>query len=197
MGLDYYDYEEQLDTVKANCSDPKYFCRVVEDELVIGFLTNTDHFISIKDPIPISNLDNSIKNIKNNNMLVGDINTLVNTSVDNKRVDFMKRIQLETNFYNVFRNTIRILFNDYVNTQIRKDIKNECNNKYSLYKNQLEIVIELLQKLVKDNIIFASETNMHYKYVDINEKDIHTCLSDKCDTEGSLCRITKDKCQLI
>ena len=26
---------------------------------------------------------------------------------------FIKKIQLETNFYNVFRNTIRILFNDY------------------------------------------------------------------------------------
>jgi hypothetical protein len=41
---------------------------------------------------------------------------------------------------------------------------------------------------------------MPYKYTDINEKDIHTCISqnsDKCEMEGSICRITKDKCQLV
>ncbi len=201
---EYYDYEEPEDIIKANCSDPKYFCRVVEDELITGFLTNTDQFVPIKDPIPVSSVDDTIKTISNNNMLVADINTLTNNSVDSKRVDFIKRIQLETNFYNVFRNTIRILFNDYLNSQKRKAIKDECNKKYSLYKNQLDTVVELLHDLVQDTVIFASESKMPYDYAQINEKDVHTCISqtsDKCLNEenpnGSICRITKDKCQLV
>ena len=63
-------------------------------------------------------------------MLVADIETLTTTNVDTKRTNYIKRIQLETNFYNVFRNTIRILFNDYSNSDKRKAIQDECNKKY-------------------------------------------------------------------
>jgi len=201
---EYYDYEEPEDISKANCSNPKYFCRVVEDELITGFLTNTDQFVPIKDPIPVSSVDDTIKTITNNDMLVADIQTLTNNTVDTKRIDFIKRIQLETNFYNVFRNTIRILFNDYLNSEKRKAIKDECNKKYSLYKNQLDTVIDLLHDLVQDNVIFASKRDLPYNFKLVNEKDLHTCISqtpDKCHGENklnnSICRITKDKCQLV
>ena len=199
---EYYDYEEPTNITKANCFNPKYFCRVVEEELITGFLTNTDQFIPIKDPIPVSNVYDNIKTITTQNTLVADINTLTNNKVDTKRVEFIKRIQLETNFYNVFRNTIRILFNDYSNSQKRKAIKDECNKKYSLYKNQLDTVIQLLKDLIKETIVFASD--MPYNYMSLNDTDLHTCISktaDKCVNEenpsSSICRITKGKCQLV
>ena len=199
---EYYDYEEPSNITKANCFNPKYFCRVVEEELITGFLTNTDQFIPIKDPIPISNVNDNIKTITSQNTLVADINTLTNNNVDTKRVEFIKRIQLETNFYNVFRNTIRILFNDYSNSQKRKAIKDECNKKYSLYKNQLDTVIQLLQDLIKDTVVFASD--MPYNYMSLNDTDLHTCISKTTDTcvneenpSSSICRITKGKCQLV
>ena len=201
---EYYDYDEPDDIEKANCFNPKYFCKVVEDELVTGFLTNTNQFVPIKDPIPVSDITDTIKTITSNNMLVADINTLTNQTVDTKRVDFIKRIQLETNFYNVFRNTIRILFNDYSNSKKRKEIKEECNKKYTLYKKQLDLVIEMLHEIVKDTIVFASELQLPYKYTEINENEIHTCLSKNDDTclneaktKGSICRMTSDKCQLV
>jgi len=198
---EYYDYEEPKDIVNANCYDPKYFCRVVEDELITGFLTNTNQFIPIKNPIPVSTVDDGIKTISNNDMLVADINTLTKNNVDTKRVDFIKRIKLETNYYNVFRNTIRLLFNDYSNSEIRKGIQDECNKRYVLYKNQLDKVVEMLHDLVKDNIVFASQ-NDDYKYIEVSE--INTCVSlskEKCNNEfkkkGSICKITNDKCSLV
>ena len=201
---EYYDYEEPEDIKKVNCFNPKYFCRVVEDELVTGFLTNTNQFVPIKDPVPVSTVTDTIKTITSNDMLVADINTLTNQTVDTKRVEFIKRIQLETNFYNVFRNTIRILFNDYSNSEKRKEIKDECNKRYTLYKNQLDSVIEMLHDLVKETIVFASEQKLPYKYTEVNENELHTCLSksdDKCSneekTKGSICRMTNDKCQLV
>ena len=199
---EYYDYEDPKDVNKANCYNPKYFCKVVEDELITGFLTNTNQFVPIKDPIPVSSIssEDSIKQITNNDMLIADINTLTNNDVDTKRVDFIKRIQLETNFYNVFRNTIRILFNDYSNSAKREQIKDECTKRYALYKNQLDTVIQMLHNLVNNTIVFASETTLSYNYTSINENEIHTCISqskEKCKIKGSVCRITDDKCQLV
>jgi len=192
---EYYDYKEPKDILKANCYDPKYFCRIVEDELISGFLTNTNQFIPIKDPIPVSNVDDGIKTISNNDMLVADINTLTKNNVDSKRVDFIKRIQLETNYYNVFRNTIRILFNDYSNSEKRKEIQDECNKRYVLYKNQLDKVIELLHELVKDSIVFAISNKSIDKSIDST-----TCVSlnkEKCLEKSQLCKITNNKCTLV
>jgi hypothetical protein len=206
-------YDETLNFLKAyyrykKPGDMINFYRVVEDKHITGFLTDTDQFVPIKVPIAISDVDDSIKSITNNNMLVADINTLVSNDVDSERVDFIKKIQLETNFYNIFRNTIRILFNDYLNSEKRKLIKDECNKKYSLYKNKLDTVIELLKDLVQDNIIFASKSKMNYSYKEIDETNLQTCISqtkDKClnktktktKTKKSICRVTKDKCQLV
>jgi hypothetical protein len=194
----YYKYKKPKNINEdVNCYDSNYFCRVAEDGIITGFLTNTNQFVPINVPIPITDVDvnDSIKTISSNNTLVADINTLTNNNVDSKRADFIKRIQLETNFYNVFRNTIRILFNDYANNNKRKQIKKECNKRNSLYNSQLDNVIKLLRDLTNDTIIFASE----YKYTEINDKEIQTCVSktDKCEKKGSVCRFTNDKCQLV
>jgi len=198
---EYYDYEEPDDILKANCFNPKYFCRVVEDELVTGFLTNTNQFVPIKDPVPISsiNASDNIKIITNNDMLVADMHTLLNNKVDSKRVEFIKKIQLETNYFNAFRNTIRILFNDYTNSVKRKEIQDECNKRYTLYTQQLNTIIEMLHALVGNNIIFALRSE-GYDYNLVNENEIHTCITqskDKCDVKGAICRITNDKCTLV
>jgi hypothetical protein len=196
---EYYDYKEPINNKTINCYNPKYFCRVSEQELITGFLTNTNQFVPIKDPIPVSSVEDSIKTINEGDMLVADINTLTNKSVDSKRVNFIKKIQLETNFYNVFRNTIRILFNDYSNSDQRKQIKDECNKKYTLYKHQLDSVIKMLYKLVGDSVVFAEKDKL-YDYKTIDENEIHNCIKnskDKCNKKGSICIMTDDKCTLI
>jgi hypothetical protein len=198
---DYYNYEEPKDIHTANCYNPNYFCRVVEDELITGFLTNTNQFVPIHTPIPVSTVDDGIKTITTNDMLVADTNTLTNKNVDTDRIHFIKSIQLETHFYNIFRNTIRVLLNDYLNIKLRQKIKNECNKKNILYNTQLQTVIQLLHKLVANTIIFVEE--LGYNYLNINEKELYTCITksiDKCDTQSdeSICRLIDGKtCQLI
>ena len=200
---EYYDYKETDDIEKTNCFDNNSFCRVVKDEQIIGFLTNTNQFIRIYDPIPVSSVDDSIKTFTNNDMLVADIETLTTTNVDTTRTNYIKRIQLETNFYNIFRNTIRILFNDYSNSDKRKAIQDECNKKYVSYNKQLDKVIGMLHDIVGDSIIFFTKGDkLGYDYKDINETDIHNCIKlskDKCDktNETGICRITDDKCTLL
>jgi len=200
---EYYDYKEKDDIENVECSDDNTFCRVVKDEQIIGFLTNTNQFVRIYDPIPVSSVDDNIKTFTNNDMLVADIETLTTTNVDTTRTNYIKRIQLETNFYNVFRNTIRILFNDYSNSEKRKTIQDECNKKYVSYTKQLDKVIGMLHDIVGDSIIFFTKGDkLGYDYKDINETDIHNCIKlskNKCgeNIDSGICRITDDKCTLL
>jgi hypothetical protein len=58
----------------------------------------------------------------------------------------------------------------------------------------------MLHNLVKETIVFATENNIPYKYTELEDKDIHTCISqidEKCGVKGSICRITNNKCQLV
>lgn len=200
---EYYNYKKHYDDGKSTCYADNSFCRVVNNELIIGFLTNTNQFIRIYDPIPVSSVDDNIKTFTNNDMLVADIETLTTLKVDTKRTDYIKKIQLETNFYNVFRNTIRILFNDYSNSDKRKAIQDLCNKKYVLYNKQLDAIIDMLYDLVGDSIIFSTKGE-GFNYKNINENEIHNCIKlskNKCkddsDSGSSICRITGDKCSLI
>jgi len=201
-------YHDEDDTLRTPLRTPfrTPFYRVVNNELIIGFLTNTNQFIRIYDPIPVSSVDDSIRKITNEDMLVADMETLTTLKVDTKRTDFIKRIQLETNFYNVFRNTIRILFNDYSNSDKRKAIQGECNKRYIIYRQQLNKVVEMLRDLVGSSIIFStSEDGFNYK--NINENDIHNCIKlskDKCSAKdddevgnAGICQMTEDTCTLV
>jgi hypothetical protein len=195
-------YEETLEFLKTYYECTNCFYKVVEDSHVIGFLTNTDQFVTINKPVPISNVSDvdDINTIEHNNLLVADTNILTNSSQDNERVEYIKRIQLEANFYNVFRNTVRILLNQNTNNQKREELKKICDQRNILYTKQLKSVIKLLKNLIDGNIVFASGNKLPYKSNNIDDKDIYSCIlrtKDKCEQPGSICRVTKKGCTLV
>jgi hypothetical protein len=194
---EFYRYEEPQNSDQyVKCNEGTDLCKVVEDNHIVGILTNTNQFVQISEVLREDEIRDNIRSINNNNFLLADENTLVNKDVDTKRIEYIRRIQLETNFYNVFRNTIRILLGDYVNNDKRIKLQKECNNRYALYNDKLEIVIDLLVDLVGENIIFSDNFNVS------SIKDIFTCLNisdDKCrsSTGNSVCFMTNDKCTLV
>jgi hypothetical protein len=125
-----------------------------------------------------------------------DIPITTQDDVDEERVDYIKRIKLETNFYNVFRNTIRILLNNYENVKIREKIEEETKKEFIIYSEKLENVDRMLKDLVKDRIQFIGDDN-YYKLI----KEVSTCLvKDKkqCSESPNLCVVTdNDGCNLI
>jgi hypothetical protein len=119
--------------------------KIVEDEWVVGILTETNQFIQLSQPITETDADDDFKlpSIKNNNYIVnkpvnGDSRNLIQidmpvatrNDLDEERVEFIKKTKMETGFYNVFRNTIRILLNDYENVKIREKIEKELSKEY-------------------------------------------------------------------
>jgi hypothetical protein len=183
--------------------------KVVEDNMVVGILTETNQFVQLSTPISELEIasSNDIPSLRNNNYIVNsktktgpmvnvDVNISTTNDVDNDRIDYIQRIKMETNFYNVFRNTIRILLNDYNNIKLREKIELLLKNNVLIYSEKLNKVDALLKELVNETIQFNGDEN-YYKLI----KDISTCIvknKDECGKADNLCAVTRDDhCNLI
>ena len=181
--------------------------KIVEDEHVVGILTNTNQFIQLSQPIRLDEIDNDLElpsldnnnyivNVKNKPMVQTEVSITTQNDVDDERVDYIKKIKLETSFYNVFRNTIRILINDYENIKIREKIEKEMLKEYIIYTEKLKNIDRFLRELVKDKIQFIGDEN-YYKLIN----EVSSCIvKDKksCDETPNLCAFTENnKCNLI
>ena len=182
--------------------------KIIEDDvMVVGILTNTNQFIQLSTPIradeisseldlPSINNSNYIINSKAKPMLSSDIPITTEIDVDKERVDYIKKIKLETSFYNVFRNTIRILLNNYENAKIREKIEKEILKEYIIYSEKLRNMIDLLHDLVKEKIQFIGDEN-YYKLIN----EISTCIvknKESCSATPNLCAVSENNdCNLI
>jgi hypothetical protein len=181
--------------------------KIVEEEHVVGILTNTNQFIQLSQPIRLDEVnpdldmpsidnDNYIVNVKANPMVSTDVEIMVKQDIDKERVDYIKRIRLETSFYNVFRNTIRILINDYENATLREKIEQEMLKEYIIYSEKLKNIDSLLRDLVKDKIQFIGDNN-YYKLIN----EVSSCIvkdNASCSATPNLCVVTENgKCNLI
>ena len=181
--------------------------KIVEDEMVVGILTNTNQFIQISEPLREDEINEDldlpsitdqdyIVNPKEKPMIQSDSQIITQNVVDTEREDYIKKIKLETSFYNVFRNTIRILLNNYENIKIREKIEAEMLKEYILYSAKLFNIKNLLQQMVADQIQFIGDKN-YYKLIN----EVSTCIvkdKDKCKSSPNLCVVTENgKCNLI
>jgi hypothetical protein len=185
--------------------------KIVEEDHVVGILTNTNQFIQLSQPIRVDEVEselnlpsidetnyiiNSTKPKEDNYMIQSEVAITTNQDVDEERVNYIKKIKLETSFYNVFRNTIRVLINNYEYSKIRVKIENELLKEYLIYSEKLKNVDRLLRELVKDKIQFIGDQN-YYKLIN----EVSTCVvknKDKCASSPNLCVVTeKGSCNLI
>ena len=208
--MQLYNKSTKRKTEKTSDLHCKPMLKVVEDELVVGIITETNQFIQISQPIPEIDVksEQNIPSFKNNNYLIknkgsaSDVysasDSIITTTdkVDVERVDYIKKITYETNFYNIFRNTIRILLNDYSNIKIKEQIENEISKDYIIYSQKLKKINKLLNELTKNKIQFIGDEN-YYKLID----EFTTCIvknKDSCSKTPNLCMFTENNtCNLI
>lgn len=88
---EYYKYSEPQDGSSGKCIDGTDLCKVIEDKLIVGFLTKTNQFVQISQPVPEFEIQDNIRKVTNNNFLVADIHTQTNQEVDLKRVEYIKK----------------------------------------------------------------------------------------------------------
>jgi hypothetical protein len=186
---------------KVNCK-PAF--NVMEDELIIGILTESNIFIQINPPYVLEKSNNKLPIIKNINYVIKDKSGAylspdseieTNESIDMERVDMMKRIKLENNFYQIFRNTVKILIGDYKNVSIREKLQEISKNKFITYGEKLKTIKGLIKELVGNKILFIGD-NGYYKKIN----EVHSCiLSDVNNCNNKImCKVNdKNECSLI
>ena len=112
---------------------------VFDDGLIVGIITETNQFVAI-DPPNENIIDDGLNVINGSNFLIADKVAQTETNVDIERKTVIKNIELESNFYNVFRNSMRILLNDPINRVMRGNIEETIDTDYLIYSEKLKIV---------------------------------------------------------
>ena len=188
------------DTKKRILCSPRF--KVIEDEMIIGIITETNQFVGINPP-EIDHYGNDLRVLRESNYIVADTTSLLSDGKDEERITLIKNIKLETSFYNAFRNTIRILLGRAEYRKFREDIQNIIHQKYSLYQTKLAKVENKLRQLTKDTINFIIYNQSLQKKLN----EITTCLiktnnnckqNDYCLlSDGDICKLLIPKINLI
>lgn len=195
FAISYEDTKEFLNNMHE-LSDTNIPCKpslkVIEDEVVIGVITQTNQFIPV---LPEPNYKDDLDVVKENSHVVIDAMSLTNDDIDEERNVYINKIKLENNFYSVFRSTLRIVINDYKNIEIKSEMEKIINSNKMLYYTKLRKIEKIITKLLKNKVSFS-----HYEDNIINSlTNITNCYVKKTKNCKTPCFYSrKDKnCKLL
>ena len=154
--------------IKIPCR-PKF--KVIDDGKIVGIITETDQFISVTiDDNESKRIDGifniPILNSGDYNIADEDIN--LRLKQDPIREKYVKYVYLENNFYNVFRNIVRILINKHENIKIKETLltiirrpppSSSSSDLYSNYIQKLTAIQLEVLTLISKYITFS---DTHY-----------------------------------
>ena len=152
--VNFLNTTHELSRGKIPC---KPVIKTIEDALVVGVLTETNQFVQLEQPEENISKDDLIEQDDLNYVQAETdiLNAYSEKGIDEERIRYVKRIKLETNFYNVFRNTIRILLNNPEFVSLRQDIESLVESPYTMYYDKLLGVNKILREMAKDQIDFV------------------------------------------
>ena len=170
--------------------------KVIDDGKIVGILTETNQFIAIDNPIDNIGFD-ELEEVSGLNYMLTDKETLLSNKVDVERIKSVKKINLETNFYNAFRNNARILMNKFENIGKRREIEEILNDLSLLYTEKTKSLLSKLRELIKDNIVFNDDMSENDELL-MKISNVTSCMTDKC-SEKQYCLATSDgdNCKLV
>ena len=176
---EYYKTRDFLTSVSNNSNGnilSKPRVKVIEDNLIVGLLTETNQFVQIDPPIP-DDVQDAIPSLNNTNYLVADKTIFTTKKDDTIRSKTIRKITLETQFYTAFRTTIRILLNDYLNREVRGKIVDLLDNPSYLYRNKLKKIVILLKYLTRNSVLFDNFDKMPEELI-YQLTEISSCISN-------------------
>ena len=165
--------------------------KVVDHDMVVGIITETNQFVPI---IPTPYTKDDLEPIFDTTVNKDKFFLLTN-DIDDERALAIKKIKLETNFYNVFRNTLRMIMDDLKMKKYRNELTNICQNITLPYHDKLEKINKLLQIILTPFIEFT-EFKIH-QLKDINS--LSKCIGlekNKCHTNCTFSD-NESKCKLL
>ena len=167
--------------------------KIFENDLIVGILTETNQLVPVI-PSPDFYKDD-LDNIEGNNFLFTDLELLFKKKKNKEMETFTKKIKLETSFFNIFRNNIRLQLIKYKNIKNKKKIENIIKDNTISYLNKIKSIKEILYKIIDEKIKFISYSD---EMIDkILEIDIDICSKQKNNcNEISFCYTSDDGCNI-
>jgi hypothetical protein len=135
------------------------------------------------DNDPQLNQNDGLDTITESNHLIAD--EVVATTpklqmADKTRERYVRNIRLETNFYNVFRNTARNVVNRPENKAVKDDIERIISSQFVLYTNKLSQIIAHMKQMLSKFVSFIRYKKDTLKMVG----EISGCITSDDETCG-------------
>jgi hypothetical protein len=155
--------------------------KIVEDGLIVGVLTETNQFIKVSEPFEAELDGDSLatygetKNYKY--LYEDDKKSITSSKIDNERINFIHKIKIESAFFNIFRNNVRIVLGEFDNKKYRNNVIQLISSQKNTYFEKLELVITILKSIMKNIVSFENYSDENIK----NLTTIKNCyMSDDC-----------------
>ena len=184
---DYLSYSETKSILNeiyenSNGNIPcKPLKKIVDNNMIVGIITETNQFVPVipevyeEEEEEMQDLE-LVFNKGTNNLLLTDNKLMTTNEVDDQRILLIKKIDLENNFYNLFRNTFKVVINYDVNNVLKNNIVNSVKNITVTYKNKMIYLKSQIKNLLKGVIKFSEMPDMD-TIEDVN--DLTICLGFK------------------
>jgi len=192
-------------------SKPLY--RVVEDEMVVGIITMTNQFVQIHPYEENRDFQDGLITLEDNNPIEYDKDLTLPVPSSRKRENersleskdpktrMVRNIRLETQFYNSFRNTIRIVLNLYKSRNVREKIREIIFTKEKTYQEKIVLIETELRELSKSYFTFQDYSENVLDRI----QDVFVCYGGCDATKSNYCLLSsssvkgteEELCQLI
>ena len=168
--------------------------KVLEDGLISGIITQSNQFVPIEPPVQDTFGDDLVA-LDDSNYVSVNKEILTSDEVDTERIDYMKKIKLETGFFNTFRNMIRMLLGQYEHKKARSSIESIVNDQSLTYYSKLRQVNAKLRSLLERYVRFT-DLDMDIVGQIQTVTNCHILEGDKC-SEKPYCLTTDEKCVML
>ena len=165
--------------------------KMLEDGLIVGILTETNQFVPIGDPEQNVHAD-GLRSINDSDFAAVDEEAITSPEVDEERVMYIRRIRLETEFYNAFRNTMRIMMGRFQHHKLRSEVDALLKNKDLLYLQKLRRVDGKLRELAQNSVMFTQYSD---ETID-RMTGVNVCGGEETCTKEDYCVVTDEGCKL-
>lgn len=178
--------------------------KVIEDDLIVGLLTETNQFVQIDPPIP--NVDDGIEALHttgyaNDGYVNKDKQLATLNQEDTARLSTIRNIKLEGQFYSAFRTALRLALSQHSNYEIRQKILSVIDDAtqttYRVALNKIEL---LVRGILKSQIVFAKyKATVLQNLKDITDietlykKDQYCLVAE----DGTVCKVVIPKLNLV
>lgn len=168
--------------------------KIIDNNLIVGIITQTNQFVPVNPPTQDVYGDD-LHILRDQDYAQVDKKSITDKNIDDDRLKYMRRIKLETGFFNTFRNLIRMLLGQYKYQKIRNTVENIVSEDRLAYKQKLKKVHGQLTELASDLVKFTTFDTTLINEID-NVTNCSTISQDKC-ADKPYCLTQNDGCTLL